>query len=155
MPHQGPTPKLPNLSRVLELKRWTQTELARRSEIGLAYVNQLVTGRRHSPTLQVLEKLADALDIPTAMLIDRRASDEELRKELSQGALRKALAAGISHPKFPRFVGTELAPIDVDGWRQLAMVLEVADRPRTRRAGARAPSDSSQQIEPRSSTTRR
>jgi transcriptional regulator with XRE-family HTH domain len=138
---------LQNLGRLLELKRWSQTELAEKSGLATAYVNQLLTGRKKSPSLDALESLASAFEVSSSVLIDRRLSDAELRTELSQGALRAALAAGIAHPKFYRFRGTDEAPVTVEGWERLARVLEIADRPPESRRSARAtrPKDSQRQ----------
>lgn len=124
-----PDQRLENVGRLLELKGWTQTELAKESSLGTAYVNQLLTGRKKSPTLDTLQRLASAFGVSPSVLIDRRLSEAELRTELSQGALRSALAAGISHPKFSRFRGTDEAPVTIEGWETLARVLEIADRP--------------------------
>jgi len=124
-----PLGRLQNFARLVELKGLTQTELAREASLGTAYVNQLLTGRKKSPSLNVLDRLATALQVSAAVLIDRRLSEVELRTELSQGALRAALASGIDHPKFSRFRGTEEAPVTVDGWQRLARILEIADDP--------------------------
>jgi transcriptional regulator with XRE-family HTH domain len=124
-----PTPRLQNVGRLLDLVGWTQTELATRSGLATAYVNQLLTGRKKSPSLDALESLASAFLVSPAVLIDRRLSDAELRTELSQGALRAALADGISHAKFSRFRGIDEAPVTVEGWANLARILEIADQP--------------------------
>lgn len=129
VPQEDPHSRLHNLARLAELKGWTQTELARNAGVGTAYVNQLLTGRKKSPSLDVLDSLATALGVSAAVLIDRRLSNDELRTELSQGALRSALASGVDHPKFSRFRGTIEAPLTVEGWQQLARVLEIADGP--------------------------
>jgi transcriptional regulator with XRE-family HTH domain len=134
---EEPLSRLQNLARLTELKGWSQTELARSAGLGTAYVNQLLTGRRKSPSLDALDRLAGALQVSTAVLIDRRLSDVELRIELSQGALRAALASGIDHPKFSRFRGTEEAPVTVEGWQRLARVLEIADDPPKARSRTR------------------
>lgn len=135
---EAPNQRLQNVGRLLELKGWTQTELAKESGLGTAYVNQLLTGRKKSPTLDTLERLASAFGVSPSVLIDRRLSDAELRTELSQGALRAALAAGIAHPKFSRFRGTDEAPVTIEGWERLARVLEIADRPLKARTSTRA-----------------
>jgi transcriptional regulator with XRE-family HTH domain len=131
---EDPENRLQNLARLLELKGWTQTQLASRAGLGTAYVNQLLTGRKKSPRLPALDRLAAALGVSSAVLIDQRLSDAQLRIELSQGALREALAAGIAHPKFSRFRGTDAAPVTVEGWEALVRILEIADRPKTRRS---------------------
>lgn len=131
-----PSNRLQNIARLVQMKGWTQTELATRSGLATAYVNQLLTGRKQSPTLDVLDTLASTLQVSSAVLIDQRLSDAELHTELSQGALRAALSAGISHPKFSRFPGTPEAPVTVDGWQQLARILEIAEAaPRSRGSG--------------------
>jgi hypothetical protein len=79
-----------------------------------------------------------ALAVSTSVLIDRRLSDGDLRTELSQGALRAALANGIAHPKFSRFRGSDEAPVTVEGWERLARVLAIADRPVKKRRSTRA-----------------
>jgi transcriptional regulator with XRE-family HTH domain len=124
-----PTQRLQNVGRLLDHKDWTQTELATRSGLATAYVNQLLTGRKKSPSLDALESLASAFLVAPSVLIDLRLSDSELRTERSQGALRAALADGISHAKFSRFRGTDEAPVTVEGWARLARILEIADRP--------------------------
>ncbi len=129
---------LQNLGRLIQLKGWTQTELAAKSGLGTAYVNQLLTGRRKSPSLDALESLASAFGVSPSVLIDRRLSDDELRTELSQGALRAALAAGIAHPRFSRFRGTAEAPVTIEGWDWLARVLAIADPPKRARGSTRA-----------------
>lgn len=133
-----PTQRLQNVGRLLALKGWTQTELATRSGLATAYVNQLLSGRKKSPSLDALESLASAFLVSPSVLIDRRLSDSELRTELSQGALRAALADGISHAKFSRFRGTDEAPVTVEGWAGLARILEIADRPPNAPRSARA-----------------
>jgi transcriptional regulator with XRE-family HTH domain len=90
-----PTQRLQNVGRLLDHKDWTQTELATRSGLATAYVNQLLTGRKKSPSLDALESLASAFLVAPSVLIDLRLSDSELRTERSQGALRAALADGI------------------------------------------------------------
>lgn len=133
-----PTQRLQNVGRLLDLVGWTQTELAGRSGLATAYVNQLLTGRKKSPSLDALERLASAFLVSPSVLIDRRLSDSELRTELSQGALRAALAGGISHAKFSRFRGTDEAPVTVEGWAHLARILEIADHPITTPISPRA-----------------
>ncbi len=107
---------------------WTQTELARRARLGTAYVNQLLNGDKGNPSLEVLDKLAAALGIATAVLIDGRLTQTELRTELAKAALREASRRGLPHhPKFERLLGTDLAPTTTEGWQQLHRVLEVVE----------------------------
>ncbi len=77
---EAPDQPLQNVGRLLGLRGWTQTELAMVSGLGTAYVNQLLTGRKRSPTLDTLERLASAFRVSPAVLIDRRLSDAELRR---------------------------------------------------------------------------
>lgn len=140
---EDPDHRLRNLKRLLELTGWTQTQLASRAGLATAYVNQLLSGRKKSPSLEALDSLASAMGVSSAVLIDRRLSDEELRTELSQGALRAAIATGIDHPKFALFRDTDVAPLSVEGWQALARILEIADAPKPRGAmrSSRKPSN--------------
>lgn len=142
---------LHNVDRLLQLSGWTQTELAERADIAVAYLNQLLTGRKKNPTLDTLQRIAAAFGLSSAVVIDRRLSDLELRTELSRAALRSAVKAGVvSHPKLGRFVGTDEAPVTVEGWARLARILKIADtraprrerpRGRTLRYGEKSPHD--------------
>ena len=51
-------------------KGWTQRELARRVKVTPPYITQLELGLRTNPSLPVLRRLAKALGVPVAALLD-------------------------------------------------------------------------------------
>ena len=61
--------------RIRELRKakgWSQAELAERADVTQATVSRIERGKVASLDLEVFEKLADALDVHPAVLIDRR-----------------------------------------------------------------------------------
>jgi transcriptional regulator with XRE-family HTH domain len=56
-----------------EEKGLTQDELAKKARLTKPYISQLETGVRHTPSLEVLQRLAKALDIPVARLVQEPA----------------------------------------------------------------------------------
>ncbi len=48
----------------------TQAELARKTKLTEAYVSQLLSGKRKNPSLPTLKKLARALGVPVAELLE-------------------------------------------------------------------------------------
>ena len=55
-----------------EARGWTQTELAERAKVTRATVSRIENGKVASLDLVVLDKLANALEIHPATLIERR-----------------------------------------------------------------------------------
>lgn len=53
-----------------EAKRMTQRELAKRAKITPGYVAQLEMGVRKNPSLAILQRLAKALGVPVAELLN-------------------------------------------------------------------------------------
>jgi transcriptional regulator with XRE-family HTH domain len=53
-----------------ERKGWSQAELAKRADVTDAYIAQLETGARENPSLDVLKRLARALGVPAAELLE-------------------------------------------------------------------------------------
>jgi len=49
---------------------WTQRELARRVHVTDEYVGMLETGKRKNPSLALLKRLAKALGVPVAELLE-------------------------------------------------------------------------------------
>ena len=58
---------------------WTQAELARRAGVRRATVNSLESGRRERVNLDVLEKVAKALGVPTLRLLREEATSRKGR----------------------------------------------------------------------------
>jgi transcriptional regulator with XRE-family HTH domain len=157
MPHSGTRVALSNLRILLRLRGWSQSDLWRASNVHVSYINQLVSGRRGNPGLAKLEQLAAAFGLPVAVLVDRRLTDEELRRDLSRAQLRLAIKAGVrEHRAFYKFIDTELAPASVEEWQRLADTLEIAtsgrsrpSAPRSRRHGVEAGAPRPPRVSPR------
>ena len=59
---------------------WTQEELAYRSQIDTSYLGQIEGGKKRSPTLRVIGKIADALAVDSSLLLEtNEASTEDER----------------------------------------------------------------------------
>ncbi len=124
---------LPNLARILALRGWDQKMFAAAAGVHHTYVNQMISGRRHNPTLAILRKFTECLGISIDVLLDKQLSDVELRTHLSRAALRRAALDGLDeHPRFAAFVGTPEAPVSVEEWQRLARILLIARPPRKR-----------------------
>ncbi|MDE3095617.1 MAG: helix-turn-helix transcriptional regulator [Chloroflexota bacterium] len=123
---------------MLRLRGWTQSDLARASGVHVSYINQLVTGRRTNPGLATLEQLARAFGVASAVLVDRRMRDQDLRSELSRAQLRLAIKTGVrDHRTFYKFIDTPLAPVSVEQWQRLRETLEIAETSGSRRSTQR------------------
>ena len=61
------------IKEVRESVNMTQKELAERSKITPAYLCDLENGKRCNPSVQVLVRIADALQVPINELIGRKA----------------------------------------------------------------------------------
>lgn len=49
-------------------KSLTQAKLAQKCGLSQAYINELENGRKTNPSVEVLKRLADALDVPVSVL---------------------------------------------------------------------------------------
>ena len=137
--HQKPSPHVANIGRLLKILGMSQLDFARASGINLAYMNQLLSGRKTNPTLDALAKIASGFGLSVAVLVDQRLDEADLRRELSQAALRLALKRGVSeHPKFVRYIDTDQAPLTVADWERLGHVLVIAEGPSRRRRATAA-----------------
>lgn len=83
-----------NLGRALSLCRTqrglTQAQLASEAGLSVSYLSLLEQGKRRDPTLSTIQRLAEALQIPTGILFYLAANDTELAGLDSQ--LREKLA---------------------------------------------------------------
>ena len=66
------TPLSLRIKEIRQVKGWTQTELARRAGIRRATVNRIENARVKAIDLEVLEKLAKALDVDPGYLIVKK-----------------------------------------------------------------------------------
>ncbi len=60
----------PMLKKLREQKGWTQAELATRAGVTPEYVTMLERGARTNPTIETLKRLAKALGVPVAELLE-------------------------------------------------------------------------------------
>ncbi len=60
------------LRELRDARGWTQAELAKRAEVTRATVSRIEGGKVRSLDLDVFEKLATALDVHPAVLIDQK-----------------------------------------------------------------------------------
>lgn len=51
----------------------SQEELAQRVNVSTGYISHLETGRRDNPSIQLLTKIADALNVTVTDLLEKRA----------------------------------------------------------------------------------
>jgi transcriptional regulator with XRE-family HTH domain len=60
-----------NMRRLRQAKGWSQEEFAHQAGLHRTYVSDLERGARN-PTIEVVERLAVALDVPVGALLDRQ-----------------------------------------------------------------------------------
>lgn len=75
------TRRMPSYFRVKELlerKHMSQSELSRKSSVSLARVNELCSGRAKAISLDVLDKLAGALEVEGKDLIGTRRNGSKV-----------------------------------------------------------------------------
>jgi len=66
-----PSKELGEIVRELrEAKGLTQAQLAERAQIALSYVTVIEAGQQGSPSRQILQRLARALDVPAKRLLE-------------------------------------------------------------------------------------
>lgn len=63
-----------NLKRLRKEKRWSQTQLAEHIGSHLSHINRIETGK-YNPSLDVVQKLAKALDVTIDYLVSNTAED--------------------------------------------------------------------------------
>lgn len=61
------------ITRMLSEKNMSQIELAKKADLSASYISRLVSGYRGNrrPSLETLQKLAEALDVPTTTLMEK------------------------------------------------------------------------------------
>jgi transcriptional regulator with XRE-family HTH domain len=87
------------LKRLREQRGWSQATLAERAGVSRPYLARLETARQ-DPRLSTLEKLAKALGVPVARLLQPENYMDEIRAELAKDpALRRAVAREVAKLK--------------------------------------------------------
>lgn len=59
-----------NLKTLRRSKKLTQKQLAQKSEVSQAYINELENGKKTNPSIVVLVKIASALEVPVSELLE-------------------------------------------------------------------------------------
>src|SRR4051794_8720767 len=62
-------------------KRWTLNELSKRSGLSISHISSLERGTRTKPSMTVVRKLANALEVPIHHLHDDYLGDRDLYSE--------------------------------------------------------------------------
>jgi len=62
-------------------KKWTLNELATRSGLSISHISSLERGTRTKPSMEVVRKLANALQVPVHYLHDEALGDRDLYSE--------------------------------------------------------------------------
>lgn len=70
-----------NIEAIMERKRLSAPEVARRAGINATGVYDILSGKSRSPKIETLGKIAKALDIPIAVLFEN-AEESEIRREI-------------------------------------------------------------------------
>jgi transcriptional regulator with XRE-family HTH domain len=58
------------IKRLRKAKGWNKVELAKAADVTTAYISLLESGKKTNPSLDVLKRLAKALDVPVAELLE-------------------------------------------------------------------------------------
>ena len=58
------------LKALREKQGWTLEDLTKRAKVSFVYISQLERGKRKNPSLVVLKRLARALGVPVAELLE-------------------------------------------------------------------------------------
>ncbi len=70
------TPISIKVKELREQRGWTQAELAKRSGVSPVALNRLEKGRTKGVTFDTLQRLARALDVHPAVLIEQKGNDD-------------------------------------------------------------------------------
>ncbi|MGZ4031448.1 MAG: helix-turn-helix domain-containing protein [Tumebacillaceae bacterium] len=65
-------------------KKWTLNELSMRSGLSISHISSLERGTRTKPSMVVVRKLANALEVPVHHLHDESLGDQDLYSDADQ-----------------------------------------------------------------------
>lgn len=67
-----------SIKKYRQVKGWSQSRLARESKVSQTFISELEAGK-WTPNISILRKLANALEVPLAVLLDEEieGSDED------------------------------------------------------------------------------
>lgn len=95
-----------NIRRYRKQKRMTLSDLASTTGISKSYLSYIERGIKHNPSIDVLEKITEALEINISSIItDSPAptSNDAVIDEEWQALIHEAIQAGISKKQFRDF----------------------------------------------------
>jgi XRE family transcriptional regulator, master regulator for biofilm formation len=87
-------------------KKISISELAERSGVAKSYISKLEKGIKTNPSIQLLEKVADALEVTIDDILHDKApaqEEEEIDKQWLS-LIRKAMVSGVSKEQFQEFL---------------------------------------------------
>ena len=76
-----------NVLHQLQLRSMTKTELSELSGVSISFLSDLTTGKGN-PSLEVMEKISIALDVPLSFLLESTDLDKEALEVLREGRVR-------------------------------------------------------------------
>lgn len=76
-----------NVLQQLQKRHMTKTELSELSGVSISFLSDLTTGKGN-PSLEVMEKIAVALDVPLSFLLESTDLDMGALKALREGRVR-------------------------------------------------------------------
>jgi transcriptional regulator with XRE-family HTH domain len=91
-----------NIEAIMERKRLSAPEVARRAGINPTGVYDILSGKSRSPKIETLGKIAKALDVPVALLFEE-VGEAEIRREIV------SLFARLPEPERMRLIVTARA----------------------------------------------
>lgn len=74
-----------NVLKLMAERRIAKSTLARKSGISVSLISDLTKGRCTNPTLETMENIANALDVPLSYLLEKTDADEQTLQVLSAG----------------------------------------------------------------------
>lgn len=82
-----------NVLRILDERKMTQRELAERAGISTAFISDIAKGQGN-PSIQTMEAISIALDVPLPLLLDTTDLDARSLNELAGGKAPQSLPPG-------------------------------------------------------------
>lgn len=99
----------PNIRRIRELKGLNLVQLAKKTDISQPYLSELERGLVNNPTLDVLQRIADALEVQLQdLLSEPNVLDEQLLSiPLGKGDLARAAPITLGAPKKIKWISLQ------------------------------------------------
>ncbi|MET3726797.1 XRE family transcriptional regulator of biofilm formation [Fictibacillus halophilus] len=92
-----------NLKKYRTEKGFSMTSLAEKAGVAKSYISALERNIQQNPSIQLLEKIAEVLDISVDHLIKEEVNNEELDQEWAN-LVKEAMGSGVSKEQFKEFL---------------------------------------------------